>query len=143
MPQFSELSAKGEKNRGYSVVLKIKKAILRIIGPIALILGITSPFWLKILYGDIYAKNWYILLFYLLVQTYALSYTTIHSYFLSLNKSKQSALYCCIANVVYMILAILLVKTWGMFGIVFSYLIQVLIVIKLKERDIKKEQIYE
>lgn len=140
LPQFSELAAKGQKEKGYDVVIKIRNAVLKIIGPIALLLGLTSMLWLKIIYGEIYSKNWYILFIYLLVQLFALSYTTVHPYFLSLNKAKYSTLYVLLANIVYCILAYILVNKLGMLGIVFAYFIQCLTVIQLKIRDIKREK---
>lgn len=141
LPQFSELVAKGEKKRGYDVVIKIRNAILKIIGPIALLLGVTSVFWLRIVYGEIYAQNWYILCIYLLIQVFALSYTTVHPYFLSLNKAKYSTLYVLLANIVYCILAYILVIKIGMLGIILAYFIQCLIVIQLKINAIKKEKL--
>lgn len=143
LPQFSELSAKKEEIRGYEIVLKIRNVILKTIGPIAIVLGVSSPLWLKLLYGDEYANNWCILFIYLLVQTFALSYTTIHPYFLSLNKAKFSTIYVCIANVIYMVLAILLIKPFGLIGIVLAYFVQVLVVIYLKIINIKRENIEE
>lgn len=143
LPQFSELTAKGEKQRGYNIVIKIRNIILKIIGPIALLIGISSPLWLKLLYGEIYSNNWYILCIYLLVQTFALSYTTVHPYFLSLNKAKYSTIYVLLANLVYCILAYILVNKFDMIGIVIAYFIQCFIVIKLKVNDIKKENVKE
>ena len=138
MPQFSELSAKGLKQRGFEVVLKIRKTILAIGIPFTILVSITSPFWLKIIYGDLYAQNWYILGLYLLVQTLALSYTTVHPYFISLGKTKESAIYVLIANIVYVILAISFVKSGGMIALVICYFIQAFIVIYLKVKNIKK-----
>ena len=139
LPQFSELSAKNEKNRGYRIVIKIRNAMLNTITPISLIIGITSPLWLNILYGQEYACYWYVLLIYLLVQTYALSYTTIHSYFLSLDKSKESAIIVLISNIIYFICAYLLVNKTGMLGMVLSFALQAFLVINLKKKEILKE----
>lgn len=139
LPQFSEMYAKGEKKEGYKVVIKIRNMILKIIGPIALFLGLTSPIWLNIVYGELYAQNWYCLCLYLLIQTFALSYTTVHPYFLSLDKAKYSAIYILIANYIYMILALILVKLIGILGIILAYFAQCSIAIYLKIRNIKKE----
>lgn len=139
LPQFSEMYAKGEKKEGYKIVIKIRNIILKIIGPIALFLGLTSPIWLNIVYGELYAQNWYCLCLYLLIQTFALSYTTVHPYFLSLDKAKYSAIYILIANIIYMILALILVKLIGILGIILAYFAQCSIAIYLKIRNIKKE----
>lgn len=141
MPQFAELTAKGMKERGYKIVKKIRNVILTIMLPCSFIIGITSIVWLDLIYGSIYAENWYILLIYLFVQTLALSYTTIHPYFVTLGNAKQSAIYVMIANIVYMFVALILANKFGMIGLVISYFIQSSIVILLKIRHIKKNNL--
>lgn len=140
MPQFSELSAQGNQKRGYEIVIKIKKAILFIIGPIAVIIGISSPIWLNLFYGPLYAKYWYVLLLYLLIQTFALSFTTIHPYFVSLGKVKESAIFVFVSNIIYIIIALLTVKHYGMIALIIAYFIQASIVIFLKVASIRKNE---
>ena len=138
MPQFSELKAQKNELKGYQIVMKIKKVSLYLILPIALIMGLTSSIWLKIIYNNAYSDKWYILLLYLISQSIALSYTTVHPYFLSLNQSKRSFIYVFIANIVFIISSYILVFPLGMLGIVISYTIQFSIVIYLKLNYIKK-----
>lgn len=138
LPQFSFLTAQKQESRGFEVVIKIRNAILIVIGSLALVIGLSSPIWLNILYGSSYANYWYILLIYLLTQTILIAYSTIHPYFLSLGKSKQSALYVLIANIIYMILAISLIKVGGLLSFIICIFIQGLIVIGFKSYDIKK-----
>lgn len=138
LPQFSELTAKNEIKRGFHVVKKIRNAIIKIIGPFALIVGLTSPIWLNLIYGIDYVNYWYVLLVYLIVQTLALSYTTIHPYFLSLDLAKEATIYCIISNVIYCILAFILVKEIGMIGIVIAYFIQSMTIVGLKYVKINK-----
>lgn len=136
LPQFSELSAKNEKRRGFDVVSKIQKITFKFGLIFSLLIGITSPIWLKIIYGNLYSNNWYVLLMYLIIQTYALSYTTIHPFYLSLGKAKNSTLYILLANIVYLIVAYLLTIKIGIIGVVLAFSIQVAMVINLKKRDI-------
>lgn len=138
MPQFSELKAQKNELKGYQIVMKIKKVSLYLILPIALIIGLTSSIWLKIIYNNAYSDKWYILLLYLISQSIALSYTTVHPYFLSLNQSKRTFIYVFIANIVFIISSYILVFPLGMLGIVISYTIQFSIVIYLKLNYIKK-----
>lgn len=137
LPQFSQLSAEGNEDYGFSVVIKIRNIVLKLGIPFVLFMGITSQIWLKVIYGNIYSDNWYVLLLYLIVQVIALSYTTIHPYFLSLNQSKKSCIYVFTANVAYCILAIILVNLIGMTGIILAYTVQFSIVIYLKCKFIK------
>lgn len=139
LPQFSELSALGREKYGFNIVLKIQKAILLIMGPISLIIGFSSPFWLRYIYGELYAQYWIVLLLFLAVQTLALSYTTVHPYFISIGKAKESSYIVLIANLIYIIVSILLIQKIGMLALVVSYFLQSSIVIGLKILSIKKE----
>lgn len=138
-PQFSSLIAKGETEKGYNAVIKIRNAIFKYFIPLIVLVGLTSPIWLKIIFDDLFAQYWYVLCIYLLVHTYALSYTTIHPYFTALGKVKEGFIICLIANVVYLALALILTKYYGMLAIVLSYTIQIMIVIYSKKYIIKKE----
>lgn len=138
LPQFSELTAKGEKEKGYEIVLKIRNFILLAMGTISLVIGFSSPFWLKLVYGNLYAIYWYVLLVFLITQTILLSYTTIHPYFISLGKTKQSAIYVLIANIIYMVIAIGTIKAGGLIALVICNFIQGVIVIGLKIYNINK-----
>lgn len=136
LPQFSELSARNEKKRGYEVVTKIQKVSFKIGIVFSILIGLSSPLWLKFIYGELYASYWYVLLLYLVIQTYALSYTTIHPFYLSLDKARNSTLYILIANIVYLIVAYLLVLKLGIIGMVIAFGVQVILAINLKRLDI-------
>ena len=138
LPQFSELSALGKKKRGFEVVIKIRNLILKVTIPIVIIVGITSPYWLDIIYGSAYKESWYILLLYMVVQTIALSYATIHPFFLSLGNTKKEALIVFIANLTYILLAYVLVNLIGLIGMVIAFAVQVFIVVLWQYIDIEK-----
>lgn len=139
MPQFSELIARGERERGYKIVKKTRNIILKIMIPVGLLIGLTSPLWLNIIYGKIYAANWYNLLIYLIIEIIALSYTTIHPFYVSLDKAKSESYITLGANVIYIILALIFVKLIGMTGMIIAIAIQCFITIYLKMIGIKKE----
>lgn len=137
-PQFSSLVANSKENEGYKLVLKIKKVILKLMIPMSLFIGLTSPVWLKMIFGSLYANKWYVLTLYLLLQSLALSYTTIHPYFVALGEVYYSFKYVLISNIVYVIISLILVNIIGMTGIVLAYGVQFMIVIYLKKRRIEK-----
>ena len=138
MPQFSELVASKKKEKAFIIMKKIRNTILKIMIPLGLILGITSPIWLKIIFGNIYANYWYVLLIYLLIQIVALSYTALHPLYISLNKVKEDTIISLFSNIVYFITAYILVKIIGMLGIVFAFAIQSGIIIMIKYIDTQK-----
>ena len=138
LPQFSELSAKGNEKKGFEVVIKIHKTILKYTLPISILVGVTSYFWLDKLYDMTYANYWYILFIYLMIQTYALSYTTIHPFFITLGNMRINAIIEFTANIVYLIVSYILVRAMGLLGITIAFLIQILLNIFLKYFCIKK-----
>ena len=138
MPQFSELSAKGKQKEGYAIVIKIRNVILKVCLPISLLLGVTSPVWLNIIYGEAYAAEWYSLLTFLIIQTFALSYTTIHPFYLSLGKPKSSALILVFANIVYAVIAYLLIGKIGLMAMMVAYAVQCFTCVYLKIAGAKK-----
>ena len=138
LPQFSELSAKGNEKRGFEVVIKIHKTILKYTLRISILVGVTSYFWLGKLYDMTYANYWYILFIYLMIQTYALSYTTIHPFFITLGNMRINAIIEFTANIAYLIVSYILVRAMGLLGITIAFLIQILLNIFLKYFCIKK-----
>lgn len=137
LPQFSQLSAEGKQKNGYTVVKKIRSVTIKILLPISLLIGISSPIWLNIFYGEEYSNEWYTFCVYILVQALALSYTTIHPYFLSLGQAKRSTLYILLANIAYLALSYLLIQYVGLIGMAIAFLVQVELAIGLKRKYIK------
>lgn len=138
LPQFSELSAKGNEKRGFEVVIKIHKTILKYTLPISILIGATSYLWLGKLYDITYANYWYILFIYLIIQTYALSYTTIHPFFITLGNTKMDATIGFIANIVYLIIGYFLTRLIGLVGMIIAFLIQVILIIFFKYNYIER-----
>lgn len=142
-PQFSKLVAQSQSKQAYGIVLKIRNVILKFFVPVSMLVGLTSYWWLKFIFGIDYALYWYVLCVYLIAHTVALSYTTIHPYFASIGKVLQSFIICAIANIVYLAFAYCFTKWIGILGLVFAYVIQFTIVIcsekVIIEKYLKKE----
>ena len=138
LPQFSELVAKEEREKAYNVVKKIRNVTLKYMGPLIVLVSITSPIWLKILFAKQFAENWYVLFIYLIIQTVALSYTAIHPLFVSLGKVKEDAIITLFANGIYLIFAYMIVNILGLLGMVFAFMVQAFLMISLKDIIIKK-----
>ncbi len=137
-PEFSRLSATSKNIEGYNVVLKIRNVTLKYILPISIIVGLTSYWWLSLVFGSLYGHYWYIFTIYLIAHTIALSYTTIHPYFVSLGQVFYSFIYVLISNIIYIFVAYFATINFGMLGLIISYIIQYSIVISLKNIRIKK-----
>lgn len=139
MPQFSELNAMNDRERGYMVVLRIRNVILKVLIPISIIVGLLSPIWLKFIFSEVYAENWLVFSAYLIVQVVAISYATIHSYFITLNKAKEDTLYTLISNIIYLLVIYVSIKLVGLYGAVIGFAIQAYLCIHLKQLNIKRE----
>ena len=74
----------------------------------------------------------------MVVQTVALSYATIHPFFLSLGNTRKEALIVFTANLTYILLAYVLVNWIGLIGMVIAFAVQVLVAVLWKCIDIKK-----
>lgn len=137
MPQFSELVAQKKLKECYSVMMKIRKWTLMVMLPITAIVTIVSPWLLNKFFGELYAKYFYILMFYLLSRSFALSYTSIHQLFVSMGKVQENFIYTVIANVVYLIVAIILSRLLGILGVVIALFVEYFAIIYLKKHSIQ------
>ena len=141
LPQFSDLVARGKQKECYNVVLKIRNTILGVMLPISIIITIISPYALKIIFSEIHARYFYILSLYLLIRTYALSYTAIHPLFISLGYVKENFKLALLANFVYVAMALILSKYMSLMGIIISLFIEYFIIISVKGYIIKKRAV--
>lgn len=138
MPQFSELIAQKKLKECYDVMMKIRKWTLFVMLPITAVVSVVSPWLLNHFFGEIYSRYFYILTLYLLSRSFALSYTSIHQLFVSMGKVKLNFIYTIIANVVYLIFALVLSKLFGIMGIVIALFAEYFTIIMLKKFTIQK-----
>ena len=137
-PQFSKLTASDKLDVAYKAVKRIQKFVVKYIMPFFIIIGLTSYYWLDIVFGSLYREYWYVLLAYIIIHTISISFTTIHPLFISMGKVKEEFMYVLITNLAYFIVALILVKYLGMFGIVISYAVQSFSIILMKKIKIEK-----
>lgn len=137
-PQFSKLTALDKLDVAYNAVKRIQKFVIKYIMPLFIIVGLTSYYWLDIIFGSLYRDYWYVLFIYIIVHIISISFTTIHPLFLSMGKVKEDFAYVLLTNLVYFIVALILVEYLGMLGIVISYAIQSFSIILLKKISIEK-----
>lgn len=139
MPQFSEMVAKGNVREAYNKFKKIHKILLLIFIPIALLVGLTSYFWLDIIFTKGYSSYWYVLLIFLVSQAISFSYSTIHPLFVSMKNVFWSFIYGLFTNILYLIVAFLLVDKLQMLGLILAYTLQYSTLVYLKNKKIKKQ----
>jgi O-antigen/teichoic acid export membrane protein len=138
MPQFSDLVARRRHRECMDVVQKLHKSILTLLIPCAIVFCLVSPKLLNIFFGELYSKYFYILIIYLLIRSYGLSYTAIHQLFTSMGLVKEDFCIVGITNIIYVILAFVLSRTIGLLGVVISLGVQVFTCVHLKKALIQK-----
>lgn len=139
LPQFTELTAKQKLNHAYYKMIKIRD-ILWIIGGIILLLSglFTKPI-LNLVYGQDYGNEWILFIVMLAVNLYLMAYVTIHPLMASLGKAKIDLEITLIGNVVYCVIAYILIGKIGIYAIIIARLISGMIVIYGKKTYIFKE----
>ncbi len=138
-PKFAKMIAENNHKEGYNMMLKVRNLLFPGFLLISFILGITSQYWLMIIFGKIYADNFLILLMYLLVQSFCSSYFALHPLFSLVRHPKESTIICLVANVVYVLVSYVLIGKLGLIAMVLSLLVQAIIVIYWKMMILRKE----
>lgn len=138
LPQFSLMIARGEAKKCYIYLRQLKNKTLKILIPIALAMTAVSlvGFWYTL--DLIYIQYWYVLLLYLLARSFALSYTSIHPLFIAMRQVRKNFIYTLIANMLYLVFAILLVRQIGILGSVIAMFIEYIVIIYLKKATIER-----
>jgi O-antigen/teichoic acid export membrane protein len=144
-PEFASMVAKKENIRTIKFAAKMAIIIFSISLPIALIVSFTSPWWLNIFFGKVFAAAWVALSIYLLLQVISTSFITIHPLFVVMGYVQKNFIILAIANAAYFALAWFLGLKIGLMGVVLAYGVQFSIVILLKifyiSRGIKKDSL--
>jgi len=131
-PEFASMVARKENIRATKFAAKIGIIIFSICTPVALVVSFSSPWWLNILFGKVFAAAWIILSIYLLLQIISTSFITIHTLFIAMGYVQKNFIILAIANTSYLALAWILGKNIGLMGVVLAYGVQFSIVISLK-----------
>lgn len=137
MPLFSELIAQDKTKECYKYLLKMRKKSQHILIPIVFIMTAGSIAFMYLFLDFSYVKYWYILLIYLLLRAFSLSYTAIHPLFVAMGEVKKNFWYTLLANGIYIALVGLTVKTIGIWSILLGLLFEYFIIIYLKKRAIQ------
>jgi O-antigen/teichoic acid export membrane protein len=112
--------------------VKVGAVIAAVIGPVALMLAVFSPWWLGVVFGGAFAAGWLPLSAFLMVTVLSVSCIAIHPLFLALGYVKENAIVLLIANAVYLVCAWLLTSAIGLVGLAAASGIQLALVVGLK-----------
>ena len=138
LPQFSELVAQNKGKECYQKMVTLRNKSLLLLIPLTLALCVGSLIVLNILFGEIYLTYWYVLLSFLLARAFALASASIHPLFIALGYVKKNVAFSLIANLAYMVSAVILVNNIGILGVVVALTIEYVIMIGLKTYTLQK-----
>lgn len=143
MPLFSELISQEKYKKCYDYFNQMKTKSNMIMIPSVSLLTIASLIFMNLSLGGIYIEYWYILLIYLLLRGFALSYAPIHPLFIALGQVKQNFVLALIANTIYVVIVWTTISYIGIWAILLGLVAEYLVVIFVKQRLIKRIMLKE
>ncbi len=138
MPLFSELISQKKYSECYSYYSKIISKGNKFMFPAILVMTGGSLFLLGFVLDEMYVSNWPILLAYLLLRGFALSYAPIHPLFIALGQVKKNFIISLIANSMYIVIIWILISSIGVWAILLGLLVEYLIIVFGKQRIVRK-----
>lgn len=137
-PLLVKMISNNNKDKLLNLVIKSGIVLFSVLLPLVFFLSITSPYWLNLFFGDIYAENWGILIVYLFLRLISVSFIGIHPLFIALGFVQKNVSILVFANLIYLIVVLILGNLIGLLGVVLASGIQFSIVIACKIFYIRK-----
>jgi len=92
--------------------------------PIALVLGLTSEYWIGAIFNDYFVDYSKELTLYLFIHALAVSWLAVHPTFLALGYVKHLFYLTVFTNIIFVVLAVLLAPIYGLMGVIMAIAIQ-------------------
>lgn len=138
MPQLAELIAKGLYDQAYSVVVKIRKVVVKIVAPCAVAAIAAVPPLLAFFLDPVYGSYWVLFAAMASLSTFGISFSALHPCFSAYGLSRQSAIITFFSNFIYLVACYLLIGEIGVMAIPMAMAMQYFLVIVPKIVYIKK-----
>lgn len=138
-PQLVELTSNNELNKAFRFSIKSGLFISGILLPIIIIVIITSPVWLDLIFGKAYAEDWKILGVYLLLRIISTVFISIHPLFIAMGYVRKNIVILIFTNILYITAILLLGYKYGLMGVVLAYGVQFMSVVIWKILLINKK----
>ena len=124
LPQFSELVAKGKEKEAYQKVMKLRNMIFSV-GWIVIVasLLVGKPLFNMFL-GTEYGDNLFLFMTILIMQIFFIAHVAVHPFFASLGKAKEDFIITLSSNIIYIVVAFVLVTSMGIYAVVLSNVVQ-------------------
>jgi O-antigen/teichoic acid export membrane protein len=131
-PQFVSMVANHDSKGAVKYAVKIGSILLVVTGVPALLLGLSSYWWLGLVFGKDFASGAFVLCIFLMLRVFAITAVTIHPLFTAMGYVKQTTIIVLTANVIYLVLAWNLGQAIGLLGLAIAYGLQITTTVGLK-----------
>lgn len=139
-PQFATMIAKRDNEGAIKYAVKIGVLSFASVGLPAVMLAVTSTWWLDMVFGAGFAAGAAPLSVFLFFQVFAIGATVIHPLFTAMGYVKQNSVILLLANATYLGLAWQLSKAWGLSGLGLAFGVQLSLIVVLKAVYIARRQ---
>ena len=131
-PQFAVLIAQSDARRAARMAVKLGVILMVFGAPVVLAISLTSPWWLRVIFGQVFATQWLVLTAYLAYQTVSLAFQGLHPLFVAMGYIRKNFLILALANAAFLLCAWRFGTEWGLIGIVVALAVQFSIMVLLK-----------
>ena len=92
-PQFAVLIAQSDARRAAKMAVKLGVILMVFGAPVVLAISLTSPWWLRVIFGQVFATQWLVLTAYLAYQTVSLAFQGLHPLFVAMGYIRKNFLH--------------------------------------------------
>lgn len=123
-PEFAIILANRDAKKAIKTYLKVSLILSIALIPLIITLSLTSPVWLRIFFGEIFANYWVLFSLFLVYVGLDTITSPSHPLFNAFGYAKQKFVIMGIGNVFYLIFAWILGGKYGLAGIINAYALQ-------------------
>lgn len=131
-PQFAALVSSGNFRNAAKYGMKIGAVIALLLSPVSIALALTSYWWMGAVFGPDFQAGWGAMSLLLVLKVFAVPTMTLHPLFLAAGYVKQNTWILALANSLYIVFLWAGASTFGLYGVVAAWFLQVFVVVYLK-----------
>jgi len=137
-PEFSKLLANNQLRKATDLSSRVSLMVMAISVPFALVLALSSSYWLPIVFGEYMSTYVWQLGVFFVLQAVTVSFMSIHPLFVALGFVKQQLWLTISLNITFIVCAYLFSQYWALFGIILALAVQYFGTISIKLFMIKR-----
>jgi O-antigen/teichoic acid export membrane protein len=123
-PEFSMLLANNQLRKATDLSSRVTLMVMAISLPFALLLALTSFYWLPLVFGEYMSTYVWQLGVFFVLQAVTVSFMSIHPLFVALGFVKQQLWLTISLNITFIVCAYFFSQYWALFGIILALAVQ-------------------